>query len=466
MKAEELKELCENDLFFLTKDVLNYDKLEEDTHLEVCEFLEGPEKRKLMLLPRDTFKTTISTIARGIQGLLKDPDIRILIFSETYNQAKKFLSELKQKLERTEQLIGIYGIFKKEPGWKEEEITIRQRTKVFKEPTIMTAGVDVVRTGFHYDLILIDDPHSQKNVSTKAQIDKVKTTYKLLLPMLDPDGEICIVGTRWHFYDLASMLLEKKKFKKMVRAAEVKNRDGTSKYFFPQRLSKAFLEEKKEDLGSYLYSCQYQNNPVDDEHADFKRSWFRYYKESDLARLLLHTFITIDPGGKAEANDFTGVIINSVDMEKNWYFRKTLKLHIDGPGLIKKLFEWNEKWHPIKIGIEKEKYSLMLKPFLTEEMEERDEYLPIVLLTPKVTNKELRIKGLSPRYEAGRIYHNSEDPNHIDLEEDLVRFPKAATDDLPDAASMQLDIAKTPKRKVVDYTQKVRGKKYYPKIGI
>lgn len=467
MQPDELKQIIENDLYFLAKNILGYEQLEEETHVKVCQFLEKNTSRKLLLLPRGTFKTTIGTIARPIQKILQNPNIRILIFSETYKQSKKFLGEIKQQLETNEKLIGLYGTFRTDIGWREESIVVRQRTRVSKEDTIMTGGVDVVNVGFHYDLIILDDPHSQDNISTKDQIDKVKTAYKLLLPMLEPGGEICFIGTRWHFYDLASMLLESGGYDILLRAAETPRTDGTIKLFFPQRLTRAYLDQQKKDLGSYIYNCQYQNNPIDDEHADFKRVWFKYYKEEELKRLLLHTFITIDPGGKEIDNDYTGVVINSVDLEKNWHLRKTMKLRISPPDLIKKLFEWNMAWRPIKFGIEKEKYSLTIKPFLDEEMFERNEFLPIELLTPKVSNKEMRIRGLSPRYEAGRIYHNQDDPEVIDLEDELLRFPKAKNDDLSDALSMQLDIAKTPQAEAIpDYTQKrSQVKKYYPPLG-
>lgn len=466
MEKQELKELCENDLYFLTKNILGYSELEEQPHLEVCQFLEGPEERKLLLLPRGTFKTTIGTIARSIQALLKNPNVRILIFSETYGQSKAFLSEIKQHLERNTELIGLYGMFKKDPGWAEEAITIRQRTGKYKEDTIMCGGVDIVRVGFHYNLIIIDDPHSQKNTATREQIDKVKLAYKLLLPMLEPGGELDIICTRWHDYDLASMLLDDPKFKKMVKAAETTDSDGSKSYFFPQRLSPSYLTEKLSDLGSYLYSAQYLNRPTDDESATFKKSWFKYYREDNLSRVVLKTYITIDPAvsQKEEAN-FTGIVVNSVDILNNWFFRKVEKLKIDPPQMIEKIFELNRNWHPLKIGIEREKYTLVIKPFLDREMRLRNEFPPVVELTPKESNKEMRIKGLAPRYERGCIFHNEQDNGKFDLEDEAMRFPRGKNDDVLDAASMQSEITFVPGGEVkADYTQKKRGDKYKYKL--
>ena len=92
MDPQVQKRLCERSLFYLTNWALGYPDLTEETHKEVCRFFQNESiKRKISLLPRGSFKTTIGTIANSIQRILRNPDIRILIFSETYNQAKKFV---------------------------------------------------------------------------------------------------------------------------------------------------------------------------------------------------------------------------------------------------------------------------------------------------------------------------------------------------------------------------------------
>ncbi len=472
MTNEELKELCENDLYFLAKNILGYSALEENPHLEMCEFLEQerPEGfkgqfKKIDLEPRGVFKTTIGTVSRAIQILLKHPDARILIFSETYSQSKGFLSEIKQHFEGNEKLIAMYGIFKKDPGWAEHEIIIRQKKSKTKEGSIMTGGVDVVRTGNHYDYIIIDDPHSQKNTSTRDQIEKVKDAYKLLLPMLEPDGEIIVIGTRWHDSDLASMLLNDSTFLHRVRAAEWTDRNGKH-YYFPNRLTPEFLDQMKIDLGPYIFSCQYNNEPVDDENADFKKSWFKYFKEEEIARLSLNTFITIDPstGKDPERGDFTGTIINSVDNQNNWYIRKAIKKKIKVEEMMDWIFDLNRIWHPLKMGIEAEKYTLVFMHFFEQECRKRNEFPPLVPIKMKISNKEDRIRSLIPRYSAGCVYHNADDPGRLDLEDEQIRFPKGEFDDVVDSLSMQSEITVIPDTSTnhitPDYQQKSRGDKY------
>ena len=93
-----------NDLFYFAKHILGYSLLSESVHQPLCDILsfrhvDYPRKRKLILLPRDTFKSTIGTIALPIHLLTRSPNLSILIDCEVFGTAKGFLSEIKARLE-------------------------------------------------------------------------------------------------------------------------------------------------------------------------------------------------------------------------------------------------------------------------------------------------------------------------------------------------------------------------------
>jgi phage terminase large subunit-like protein len=56
--------------------------------------------------------------------------------------------------------------------------------------------------------------------------------------------------------------------------------------------------------------------------------------------------------------------------------------------------------------------------------------------------KEIRIRGLIPRYQTESIYHIVDECN--DLESELLMFPKGTHDDCADAAAYQVQIADRP----------------------
>ena len=103
------------------------------------------------------------------------------------------------------------------------------------------------------------------------------------------------------------------------------------------------------------------------------------------------------------------------------------------------MFKIANDYHVEAFGVEKGMYKDVLKPFLDREMRTRNKFLTVKELDHQQRNKQLRIHGLQPRYEARAIFHIEGQCG--DLEEELLRFPKAAKDDVSDAAAYQSQIA-------------------------
>ena len=114
-----------------------------------------------------------------------------------------------------------------------------------------------------------------------------------------------------------------------------------------------------------------------------------------------------------------------------------------------------------KIGIEKTAYLEGLKPYLDQQQRERGVFLPIVELKHNSTAKEVRIRGLIPRYASGSVYHLTGQCG--DLEEEQATFPLGVHDDVLDAAAYQLQIAEDPEQETVtSHTPSWVGTRWQP----
>ena len=98
----------------------------------------------------------------------------------------------------------------------------------------------------------------------------------------------------------------------------------------------------------------------------------------------------------------------------------------------------HEKWKFTRIGIESTILYQAVYPFLVEEQQKRNVYLPLTAVKHNGIAKEIRIRGLLPRYESGGIFHIENECN--DLENELIRFPKSTHDDLSDSLAYQAQI--------------------------
>lgn len=203
---EILRSKYRNSLF-LTSKLLGYKDINYRTHGAVIESLEASSKRKLIVMPRGTLKSSLASVAYPIWLLLRNPNLRIMIDSEKYDNSKNFLREIKMHLQ-SEALISVFGTFKTESVWNEGEIIIAQRNKILKEASVVCSGVGVSRVGQHVDVLICDDMNSDKNSQTKEGCQKIVDHYRLNTSILEPTGTLIVIGTRYSENDLIQFILD------------------------------------------------------------------------------------------------------------------------------------------------------------------------------------------------------------------------------------------------------------------
>ena len=103
----------------LATDVLGYEL--RPFHAAMLAFQEAAADIALQLAPRGYGKSTVLTIARAVYEVLRNPNIRILIASNTQHQAEVFLREIKFHLALNEKVIDAFGRFQDEGKWDARE---------------------------------------------------------------------------------------------------------------------------------------------------------------------------------------------------------------------------------------------------------------------------------------------------------------------------------------------------------
>lgn len=193
-------------LFDTSKLLLGYDEITERTHGPIIKILESPSKRKLICVPRGCFKSSIASISYPIWRLINNPNERILIDSELFNNSKNFLREIKGHLD-SDRVTSLFGKFKSDT-WNEAEIIVRQRSKNQKEPSIMAGGVETEKTGMHVDLIIMDDLNGSQNSGTPEACQKIIDHIRYNMAILEPHGTMILVGTRYNAMDAIGWVLD------------------------------------------------------------------------------------------------------------------------------------------------------------------------------------------------------------------------------------------------------------------
>lgn len=312
-------------------------------------------------------------------------------------------------------------------------------------------GVGGAITGKGGGIIIVDDPiKNREEADSEVVSEKLWDWYKSTLrTRLTPDGAIVIVMTRWKDDDLVGRILaeggenwEIITLPAIAEEDEPFRKEGDA--LWADHYTLDMLEETKRDIGSYEFNSQYQQNPVNRETQIFKPEMFKYITLDEVQKKITNCYVTIDTQGKQKAtkkSDWTGITINWVDDNNVWYL-KSFHKKIGETELFDLIFELHNVYKPTAIGMEKTMFTEAIQPFLTIEMARRNIFPNVVELTHGGQAKEIRIKGLVPRYERGHIYHI--EGMCKDLEAELVRFPASKHDDVMDSAAYQVQIAEAP----------------------
>lgn len=202
------KEQYLSSLYLFAKYCLGYQDLTEATHLPIADALQATTKRKLICVPRGCFKSSLSTIAYPMWLLLHNPNLRILIDSELYSNSKNFLREVKAHYETNRGFRKLFGDHWKGSMWNEGEVIVGPRTKPLKEPTIACSGIGAGKTSQHYDVIIADDLSSYQNTKNPDLAAKTIDHYRLYTSLLEPDGTIVVIGTRYSEIDIIGFVIE------------------------------------------------------------------------------------------------------------------------------------------------------------------------------------------------------------------------------------------------------------------
>lgn len=414
-------------------------------HKKLIEKLEAVErgeiKRLIVTMPPRHGKSEIISVNFPAWFIGRNPDKSIITASYSSDLASDFGGQTRDVIASRE----YSNVFDKIELAEDSKAKNNWKIKN-KRGRYVATGVGGSITGKGADVFVIDDPIKNREDADSPVIrEKIWKWYiSTARTRLSKDGAIIVVHTRWHDDDLIGRLLksENKDSWEIVNfpAIAIENEEqrvvGEALWeeFFPLEN----LNDTKREIGSYEWSALYQQNPVDEDSQEFKTAWFRYRTLEEVLSRPSRKFASIDTAlSRGAKSDFTGVTRNYVNSDNEWNVRSE-RYKISSKDLVDLIFLLHSESFEV-IGIEEGAYLSAVEPFLKDEMVKRNKFPNVVVLKHGGVMKETRIRGLIPRYETGSVFHI--DKSCVDLEEELLRFPKGTHDDCADSLAYQLNIA-------------------------
>lgn len=322
-----------------------------------------------------------------------------------------------------------------------------------------------VRGRLHFnqrpDCLIADDIETNKTKDSQAYTKQVADHISEAMAGMATDGFILYLGNYITEYGNIANLFKRAEVDSKIRARNIPIIiDGKpaweSKYCLTdeeaKETGKVSIEDKKRQLGSLVFSYEMMNKPIDELSAEFKKEYAQPITEHEVSQKETSCYITIDSAvSEKEKADFTGVTINKVDRNNKWHI-KTYKLKINSKELIDHLFFLHKTYTPQFIGLEETTFTMAIQPFIQDEMRKQNLFFSISPLKTNAIKKELRIRGLIPRWESRSIFLVGD---NFDLLDEMRVFPNGQHDDVLDSLSYQLHIAKPPYYKPINREEEV-----------
>lgn len=448
--------------------------LSRDFHGPICrQIMTTPYARNLYLVPRGTFKTSLITITANIQRILRDQNIRILIASNKADAAEAMLAELKQHLQNPLLIAAFPEILYEDPQrqadtWTRSAVSVK-RTRIIREPTVSTIGVEGETTGRHYDHGTFDDIVGLQNSATREMLLTTISWARVSVSLFDPGATIDYVGTPWHYADYWGWLREQKRLGRIelgtyitpcwlsveegTPGAEYCADFGWVKTTFPERFPLPELLKIRQEKGPSEFAAQYLLNPVSADTAIFPRQKILPFIHPARHRPDINTLwicCTVDPAISTKKwADYSVVAVGGFDSVGDLHLLSLKRARMGEGELVNEVYETFGRFPSMTvIGLEAIGFAKIYQTLFSAAGDRRGYHLPITKL-PRDTNtaKSIRIRSLEPYWNNGQL-HLYEDLHSLDaFIDEAIRFRvdrENVHDDMLDAVSDLLQLRARP----------------------
>lgn len=218
-------------------------------------------------------------------------DIRILLVSETIKNAIKLGTRISNHYQNNQMLRSIFSdiIPTEKETWTNESLHQR-RTAAGRgqgEGTFDFIGVGAALQSRHYDLVVQDDLVGREARKSSIVMADTIDYHQILVGATDSDPnnpgrdfDEIVVGNRWSHDDLNSHIRAEEPYFSWTTHSALGGCCALHPFgepIFPEAFTREKLLRWKRRLGSYHFSCQFLNYPIDPSKARINMGDFRYF---------------------------------------------------------------------------------------------------------------------------------------------------------------------------------------------
>lgn len=447
MKTLVLRETSPSAIFAYGELVHNI--IPANHHREMVTFaLDHVLRRKNCVIeaPRGAAKS--GWITRELSAFLiaRFPSLRIGIFSKSAEAAASFSRGIRETLESNVAHREIFGYTQSDVKWTDQEWLHKESPWAEQNfATCFAQGVLGQIASKRFDLVIFDDILTEENTGTVDQREKAWTWInKTVLPALSADGVAICVGTRWTEDDAYERLAKPTEqggsgWDLLLIKAIQTDEDGKDISYWPEEWPLAKLYAMREQMGTPLFSCAYQNDIGGLLKGNIFSGPFDYYDRLPEGHAY-STKMGVDLASSTrERADFTARVTTHEDIcrtcerKGHFYVESAVRAKLES-GHADFIYDGFMAYPSMDLVVVE---TVQFQSTLVQEL--MREYPQIPVEGKKTdTDKTARARAVAAKYEAHRVHHHRSLRGSW-FETELLSFPKGH-DDGVDALGFSLDM--------------------------
>lgn len=310
------------DLMYMNREILGYKLLLDRLHgqwakivLKNIDPMKPHSYRALIKAFRGAYKSSFFTVGLPLWLLARNPNLRVLVANEVESNAIDFVKEQQGHILRNANFISLFGEWYLRDEFRDSDYIVKTRTRtVGKESSVTAAGLETTLVSGHYDVIIADDLVGPNDRDSEAKRRRTLHFYQDLFSLLETNGVLLVIGTRWHPKDLydhienvqnPDLIAQGQRPFDMI---EVPGEDESGKPTFPEIRDAESLVRAKIEMGIRSYSAQIRLKPMADEEKIFKKLQFfnpAEYTPGDYAR---YGYADYSAKKEQDKNDYAAIV--------------------------------------------------------------------------------------------------------------------------------------------------------------
>lgn len=421
----------------------------DDCHYELAKFCQEDglsHKRICVIMSRGSLKTTVVTKCFSAWLAVRNPNIRILVVSNSATNAEKKILEVAAIFENNKRFRSLFGNLVGKRRWSSQCIEL-QRDADFQEGTFESAGMGTQLTGRHYDVIIEDDTSAPDLTDYKDETDLVPSpdTIKKAINWHVQSFPLCThpsqtirieVGTRWTYYDIFDYLKKKGGWKFFDKPAiALEGKPDLSGIPFYKRFSREVLESIKKEISTYLFYALYLNSPLPAESMAFPPEFIEFTDFVDKSEGF--GVLTVDTAGwESDSGDECGLVAA-------WHKRPSITVldavlkRMPPTETVANIFKLCRTYNIRKVLVEKAANQFMYVKHIRDEIVKSGEQISVEAIDTGGKAKEFRIMALEPLFRNKQLKF-VRTPGTTKLTNQILEYPYGKHDDGVDSLAYQI----------------------------